>query len=411
MNLQTNFAAATSQQQLLTGTIEHKQGRLHYSLNMARALKDDWEQDLKPRVDRHLDTIKTGGDRVTQLLLASRHSDENRMTPSLVILCLSKRHRKAILNSFKSHEWRQRLRDKGVKLRVIIDKNFGEMANRGQAAWALPHLSGLSPNEVSVAIALLSSKKSFCGARIILSNRVEQGNDPLADSRQGDKKVANHGALATLGGIIAIDGRLYGLTVAHAFGAPPPSDITAEISLRSRGTPRLSVDTISSYSTSFSSGFEETLADSIDDHFIAQSHDYIHTCLTTDEGTSMACSYDSFHPAGTIVALGLAGYHDLHPSVQQNPTKHSRPAQSSDWALVRLETRLNLSNSFLKPGCDELNEIVGVKSETMLQLGEVWVIACRTGVQPGALSDVSASVTLHESHFTVHQVRLQRCLG
>lgn len=144
MNAPLQVSVTQQQHVSALGCKIHQQGKLYYSLNMARNVIDDWERDLKPRIDDHLNGLYSGGDSSTQFILASRHHDENRMTPSVVILCLSKRQKKVILNSFKGGDWDERFREMKVKLRVIIDTEFGEKAGTDRR-WALPRLSGPNP--------------------------------------------------------------------------------------------------------------------------------------------------------------------------------------------------------------------------------------------------------------------------
>src|SRR5881394_928546 len=110
--------------------IQHKKAILHFSLNMDETLKNDWKEHVEPMIDEHLKKVKIDGDLSKQLLLASRHRNENRLKPSIVILCLSRRHKSEIEKSFRSEQWRQMFLEKNLKLRVIIDKNFGETGGR-----------------------------------------------------------------------------------------------------------------------------------------------------------------------------------------------------------------------------------------------------------------------------------------
>lgn len=116
------------------------------------------------------------------------------------------------------------------------------------------------------------------------------------------------------------------------------------------------------------------------------------------------------------MALGLGKHHDAHSFFQKVTTPHHRSLQHSDpqysdWALVQLDFTSGLGNSYLKPGHQDFVDIVDIQPESMLRPGEVWIIAGRSGIQAGVLSDATASVNLHKSHFTVRQVLLQHQLG
>lgn len=401
-----NAPSGTQQQHLLTpGYKLHKQGKLYYSLNMARNLLEDWEQDLKPRIDDHLDSLCSSGDSSTQFILASRHPDENRMKPSVVILCLSKHQRKVILKSFKGRDWEARFREKNVKLRVIIDAEFGERAGPDRG-WALPRLSGSTPEVSRVSFTIPQSHPSLCGARIKLIYSKEQEDSWEAKGAGRDESKSEKNGLATLGGIIAIDGCLYGLTIAHVFGSHSPEDSSGETTIQSVKDSDSSVDT-----ASFSSSFEESLVDEFDSQLDAPSFIDLQFQQSSNSNFSTRDSDVSYDQEGIIVALGLGRHHDAYSSFPKTAPAHHRSPQHSDWALVQLEFSFEHGNSYAKPGREELVDIVGVQSESMLHPGEVWIIAGRSGVQAGALSDATASVNLHKSHFTVRQVRLQHRLG
>lgn len=175
MNVTLAVTETQQQHRSTLGYKVHKQGKLYYSLNMARNLIYDWEHDLKPRVDDHLDNLIGGGDSSTQFILASRHPNQNRMKPSVVILCLSKRGRKVILKSFRGRDWVETFREKNLKLRVIIDTEFGERAGIDSAR-ALPRLSGPNLEISRVSLTSHRSHPSLCGARIKLVHAEELGN-------------------------------------------------------------------------------------------------------------------------------------------------------------------------------------------------------------------------------------------
>lgn len=372
---------------------------------MARNLLEDWEQDLKPRIDDHLDSLRSSGDSSTQFILASRHPEQNRMKPSVVILCLSKHQRKVILKSFRGRDWEDRFREKNVKLRVIIDTEFGQRAGTDRG-WALPRLSGPNPEVSRVSFTIPQSHPSLCGARIRLIYPEEQEDSREAKDAGRDKSKSKKNGLATLGGIIAVDGCLYGLTIAHAFGSHSSQDSSGETTLQNVKDSASSVDT-----ASFSSSFEESLVDEFDSQFDAPSFIDLQFQQSSDSDFSTRDSDVSYDQEGIIVALGLGRHHDAYSSFPKASPSHYSSPQHSDWALVQLEFNIEHGNSFAKPGHENLVDIVGVQSESMLRPGEVWIIAGRSGVQAGALSDATASVNLHKSHFTVRQVRLEHQLG
>ena len=406
MNAPLQLSGTQQQHLSALGSNIRKQGKLYYSLNMARSVIDDWERDLNPRIDDHLSSLYQAGDWSTQFILASRHPDENRMRPSVVILCLSKRQRKAILKSFKRSDWDERFREKNFKLRVIIDTEFGEKAGTDRR-WALPRLSGPNPEIFRVSFTLPSSHPSLCGARIKLISSEKQEDSREADGAgRDDSKSEKHG-LATLGGIIAIDGCLYGLTIAHAFGSHSLPDINEGTTLQSLNDSNSSVDTITTHAASFSSSFEQSLVDEIDNQFDALSfidlRSQQHPESNLAELESAAPAELSGHPEsnfaklgrpesnrseldsdescnhqGIVVALGLGKHHDASTFFPKVASLDHGPPQHSDWAIVQLEPNFELGNSYVKPGSEELVDIAGVKSESMQLPEEVWFIAGRS---------------------------------
>ena len=390
---------------------------------MAGDLKTDWHQDLKPRIDQHFQSIRNVGDISKQLLLASRHQDEARMKPSLVILCLSKRYQRAILKGFNSKDWRERLREKGIKLRVIVDKNFGEKVggNKVGRLGALPSLSGSNYNNTVVFIALHSTTKSICGGQI---RRLERTDNTEAQRHAGEldtlQKSSSHTtttnkeqstpAFATIGGIVSINGVHYGLTIAHAFGRSPllGSLGGADNSNESLDQSQVSLGT---YASSSSQSFEETLAESIDECY------EVRTIVDEQEQnnilspSSVVCPDTSFRDGGSIVAYGLGEHRESCFAIrEQSTTPLSRPIECSDWALVMIHHSFDLPNLLIEPDSGRVFAIDGMKKESDIHSGEVWVIAGRTKTQAGVVNDASASVTLHQSHFVVRQVRLQHSL-
>lgn len=409
MNVPPAVTETQQQHRSTLGYKVHKQGKLYYSLNMARNLIYDWEHDLKPRVDDHLDNLIGGGDSSTQFILASRHPDQNRMKPSVVILCRSKRGRKVILKSFRGRDWVETFREKNVKLRVIIDTEFGERAGIDSAR-ALPRLSGPNLEISRVSLTSHRSHPSLCGARIKLIHAEELGNSQQTKSAGHEESKSKNNGLATLGGIIAVDGCLYGLTIAHAFGYYSPQDNNEVTRLQSLKDSNSSIDTITTYAASFPSSFEESLVDEFDNQFDAQSFIDLRPQQLSESNFSTHDSDESFNQRGILVALGLGEHHDAYSFPKMAIPPHGSP-QHSDWALVQLDNVPQSGNSYSKPGHEELVDIVGVQPESMLRPEEVWIIASRSGIQAGTLSDATASVNLHKSHFTVRQVRLQRHLG
>ena len=416
---------AIEQLELSTGCIEHKHGKLYYSLNMSRDLKTDWHQDLEPRIDQHFQSIRNVGDISKQLLLASRHQDEARMKPSLVILCLSKRHQRAILKGFSSKDWRERFREKGVKLRVIVDKDFGEKigGNKVGQLGALPSLSGPSYDNAFVSIALHGATTTLCGGQI---RRLEKTGSKEVQSDTGGLNppqetlspttVTNNEesafAFATVGGIISINGIHYGLTVAHAFGKFTLLNSQDGI-YESNESLDQSQSSLGTYASSTSQSLDDTLVEHDDEGYEVDTYiDGQQQPTILSPTPSIICPDTSFHDGGSIVAFGLGEHRESCFGIREQSTKPpSRPNEVSDWALLEILPSFDLPNLFIEPGSGALLAIEGMKKESEIHSGEVWVIAGRTKMQAGVINDASASVTLHQSHFVVLQVRLEHKLA
>ncbi|MCJ1426615.1 hypothetical protein MMC29_004518, partial [Sticta canariensis] len=218
--------------------------------------------------------------------------------------------------------------------------------------------------------------------KLIYPEKQEDSREAKGAGR--DESVCENHGLARLGGVIAIDGCLYGLTIAHALGSHSPQDINGGTTLQSLKDSNSQSDALS---------------------FIdlrSQQHpEFKFSELDSDE----SCDLQE-----VAVPLGLGKYHDASSFFPKLATLHHGPPQHSDWALVQLGSNLELENSYVKSGSEELVDIVGVKSLSKLRSGEVQIIAGHIGIRAGALRDATASVDLHKSHFTVRQVRLQHRL-
>lgn len=132
----------------------------------------------------------------------------------------------------------------------------------------------------------------------------QEDNREATGAGRDESTSENHG-LATSGGVIAIDGCLYGLTIAHAFGSHSPQDINGGTTLQSLKDSNSSVDTITTYAAPLSSSFEQFLVDEIDSQFDALSFIDLRSQQHPESNFSELDSDESCNQQGIVVALGL----------------------------------------------------------------------------------------------------------
>ena len=390
----------------------HKEGVLHYSLNMSQALKDEWKDNLQDMVDKEIMALDTDDDSSTQLLLASRHPNARDLKPSIVVLCLSSRHQKKIRKRFNTTKWRDILKAKNLKLRVIVDNSFGatgttemreikthekgDMTTIFDTSTTIPRME-----PIQLGIFRLQARLTLCGAYV----KGPAGQTSISDTENE--------CVATMGGIVLVNGRLFGLTVAHPFAHLVFPHQTSGLSTATWGTASSDAD------ESSLDGDDESLSEDSNDNSHAQkapakqSSNPFELSGPTDSDRNDHLK-KPLPNSGNLIALGMGNRRETHASawveVGHGSSFDTSAPHSSDWALIEVERDSYYRNTFNETGSIAPTVIEGIQPEADLVVGKVWVISARTGVQAGILNDTPASVTLRRTHFVTRQIHLQRNL-
>jgi hypothetical protein len=403
----------------LKKSAQHSEGYLYYSdtMQFPAGIKEDWEggkgkKGLKARIQKKIGKIETPeAPLACDLLMASDVNDPNTIRPSVVIRCVSQGIREKIEQSLK-HRFRSDVVDSSrYALRILIDKIFGELA--AASAWTSQLSSALntkSPRQSNVAVlqerpgrgrkfTLLSSDEvptTFCGCGIV---------PQLVD---GTMRPAD----ATLGGVISIDGKLYGLTTGHLFASlfPPPA-----------ATPQPYEDDLPTSSDE----------DDTDNGFPGVAHpprrSHIHTAPQSSAAVESPLGGETQRSSRspmerppskhsitdcTVLAGALAGRYFVSPLFEKAASELRSSSRGwCDWALLKFPIGYNVPpNTYSAHGDDNI-PINDVENEEDLIPGPVSIIGSKSGTLQGHLSDTTGSTTLRGHQYNVRRIGLSKSLG
>ena len=177
----------------------------------------------------------------------------------------------------------------------------------------------------------------------------------------------------TIGGILSVNGKFYGLTTAHQFAASgneSPETPTA--------TPGMFIIHHWHFQILFKSNGG----------------------LTRYLGCTISCS----------VAYAQWPNSAQGEEIQVNSI-NATYSRGEDWALVKISPSGMNCNTFHVPGIQNSLKVTGYVKTEDLRSGEVWVCAGVSGVQRGFLKHQSASIVMSNSLFSVRSVSLECPLG
>jgi hypothetical protein len=170
--------------------------RLHVSPNMPmdQEIKDLWSQQIRFRLSAELHHHVGEGPWLQQFMMAGKRRDD--LSPFVVITCGDVRTRKKVEKLCKKLKWLRVLaKSYNIKLAALV-------AEITLTAGPAPLVQGMRAIEDSCSVDVPDSTKTCCGQTIYISHF---RNSPASQ--------------CTFGGLIEIDGTLYGLTAGHPFGA------------------------------------------------------------------------------------------------------------------------------------------------------------------------------------------------
>ena len=407
----------------------HSQGILYVSAfdELKGSIRIKWEEELLPRLDQELGTLNLAYSS-RDIYAAGRKPSA--LKPTVVILCTSEKAYRKVRKQLKPTRflsqgppsYQKILEQCEIGLEILIDPGFGK---KGSSIEGLDGVDsrGLPGGAVDIEIMSFNFLR---GASIRLRDH---------DS-----------ALATIGCVIEVDNRFYGLTVGHPFSDWLKERARDSIFGASIGDAPLSVvDDSSSESDgdiSVWSESEEVLPDSGD---IASELDSSQGLFPPQGGERLmpGLTNSPHQVRGTIIALGWSSnLYATEPIVPPTWCKaDGSNLQPSDWAIIELEAStiasyldaihdtILLRKTSKSPSENSYNIAFGspekqrqtveanridakpsVNSNNGSQ-GQRVEIGFRDLPQMGVLNRSFSHITLDGSTYRVHQVTLSRKLG
>ncbi|MCJ1263556.1 hypothetical protein MMC22_003426 [Lobaria immixta] len=168
----------------------HQKGKLYINpmAPMPVEIKTKWEQELRPRLTEELRRLNLDYG-CADLFIAGRK--QNQLAPTIAILCTSLENKRNIAKRLKASKLSAEFESVDVRVEILVDLNFGL---KGSLDFLF-----LDP-EFPIEVQLPETEHCFNG---LLIRAKESSNQSTV--------------CATLGGLIMIDEKLYGLTVGHTF--------------------------------------------------------------------------------------------------------------------------------------------------------------------------------------------------
>jgi len=293
------------------------------------------------------------------------------MKPTVLIRCGSKRCQKAVANAVEDLEYLQSF----SKSQVVIQRRAPQLASGERdtrSDYLAPNVLEHDVISVEVGITVI---ESACGLQIICRH---------LDAERS----------CTLGGLVRVDDRVYGLTTAHA--------------MVSLGSPSSS-ETCSSYDS--------------------DPEDHASSRTASEISTDLAQPSARIEASEDVVRPGIQGWATSHLgpysyATQRHPlrTNNAYPvSNASDFALIELPKELcNLPNAYTSRWCDQesMDTITGVRTPSVEDLeASVSILCsptdvCRGYLLPGdhlfldratvfSTKKIQLNSTLREYHFAV----------
>jgi hypothetical protein len=432
--------------------LAHAEGTLFWAPDMSLPpnIKQLWEAEdgLSAQFSQVVMNMRNNKNVSIDCLMTSQFRDLDSMKPTILVICGSEGFRKDVKKKFK-----RCLRERGLKitLTILIDEDAGELATlrpmpalRSASDTKLqnPRASSLGP----LSTDLPSPPKEPVGgpgsasrqgmlqqAKVRLLPKEAKENptfdlvsseDPpktfcgLAIRRKGvvtaDRTDFAH---ATFGGVIYAGGKLLGLTSGHLFASEFPLPIQSAES--------------ESYDTHSSDGSWQS--DNSSDSVLPRIHDTstvtrpprykpLSSVLAGSRHGEEEAGPSPGSPGGQrttyyrvarghVVAGALAGRYFASQSLKPALDAQRQYRDRCDWALLELpEAQKILPNIYSGPGASEI-PIDDTAHDDDLSSGHVIVIAGKSGVLQGYLSDTRSSMVLRSHQYDLIRINLAKSLG
>ena len=280
------------------------------SMPVDQETSDLWAQQIQFRLLADLHHHDGLGPWLLQFMMAGKRPDD--LAPYIVITCGNVRTKKKVEKFCKNLKWlRQLARTYNIKLAALVTNIT---LNSGPA----PLVMGMQAPANSCLVEVVNSTQTHCGQTIYIKH---SGSSPAS--------------LCTFGGVIEIDGKLYGLTVGHPFAVQQATTDESEMDVgeQSLESPTESdtseTDTTSDSDFVFSVDFPDD--GSLSDTSATYANDA--SSMITHIGSSTIPDLDL--SGNTSLAAATTQVHVLLPVV---PSFLSLPRShlnfTLDWALI-----------------------------------------------------------------------------
>lgn len=359
---------------------------------MEQDVKDLWTQQIRFRLSAELHHHVGHGPWLQQFMMAGKRPDD--LSPFIVITCGDLRTRKKVEKLCKNLKWLRVLaKSYNIKFAALV-------AEITLTAGLAPLVTGMQAIDDSCSVDVPDSATTFCGQRIYITH-----SDGLSASQ------------CTFGGLIAVDGTLYGLTAGHPFAT---QNITAEAEFE--------ID-VGRQPVDYPEESENSETDTTSDPDFIFSHD------SSDDGeqTSGASSTStgplsdthnaidwSSQPGKNLTDTAKSGVKPRQVEVllPTTPSIVSLPRHrltfNLDWALIGISNLpYVLPNQVILRETEggDASPILGTPPAQFEPRGEVIVLTTINGPQSGYLNASPASLKIGGGLYDVRMITLSQTLG
>ena len=378
----------------------HQNGVLYISTTapMRADAKIRWEVEFKPRLDSDLRRLNLNY-LATDLFTAGRRHDQ--LEPTVTLLTTSLDEEKTIRRHLKSSRIYKDLANANIKLEILIDPNFG-----------------------------LKSLLSITNTNVLIEGRISEkavhhpSGIPIRVA--GDSTLTS--AVATLGGFVVVNERLYGLTIGHAFAHKFRTDVTIE-GFKDAHEGR-EHDALASTDYAISDG----------DSKIGSAHDVAVDPMEKSDKKSKAAQdipqdtevsnrdNQIYQRLGTIDAIAWADgrYKPKYGSFMSLRKSTVSELPNSDWALIAINRTFSALHKLMDQCFYNSTFIDGLEEENLAQddsiessiatvshmdVTQVEVFGGRSGALTGTINKCTSSLIVDTQLFNVRQITLSKPLG
>lgn len=348
-----------------------------------------WRSEIKPRLEdtlRHQFRPVKGFDPSLALEFMMAGPCETNFKPTVVIICCNEPHRKQLRKIFKAQRW---ISDYKYHCMVIVDslEKYSDGIRR--------------PGPKSVRARLSDDFPTLCGV--------------LAEFEDSDHLELTS---FTLGGIVLIQDRPFGLTVGHILNSNPQGDYSDSENANNGvedDSPNEEEHSVESPFI-FIEGSDEVREidndDALSDEVPLNTETQLHSCSELDDPYGINWQPSTSKVSNWSSIGSLYGLETPSPSQLLYLGSDQDTPRKSDWALIEIPNQKYWhANTYLPPGENAAALVDSILQESNITQRQVWVNAGASGIMSGFLSEVDVHLRLGDSVFNAKQIILDRGLG